>query len=215
MNAVPPGLSDSYSFQATGVTLVNTSVGVTTLNYVRYNYAEDNTQFLSVMDSTYVSDGAINQEFLLASGNDDITYSDTNGVCTTSQYASTSLLSGTSELVNFVTGVEAPPGTVTYNLTYQGDSVILVTVNGLPVSYMSTYIFDTYNVTMILNIHSYTNSTPPFSTFVIPEACLCDSCYSPSATTMSPTTTPSSAVSVTSSFLLMLAALAMFLFSTV
>ena len=227
MNAVPPELSDSFSFQGTGSTIINTSASVIILNHTRHNYAADTTRLLSVTDTLSVSDGVEYSGFVLASGNDNLTYSDSDGTCTTSPYIST-LMNGTNGYIalgNFTTGVEAPPGTITYTSTYQNSSAILVTVNGLPVSFTFAYIFDTYTVTSTININSYTNSSPPFSTFVLPDACsnfTCDYCYSPSATTMSPsatimspTTTPSLAVGVTSSFLLMLAALVMFLFSTV
>ena len=107
VNAVPPELSDSFSFQGTGSTIINTSASVIILNHTRQNYAADTTRLLSVTDTLYILNGVEYSGFVLASGNDNLTYSDSDGTCTTSPYIST-LMNGTNGYIalgNFTTGV--------------------------------------------------------------------------------------------------------------
>ena len=203
--AIPPGLSESFYLQATG-TETTISSGTTTY-FTRYNYAIDTTRMLGFEDVAATTNGVQGSLFDFLSVKDNLTYTNSNGTCKTMPGSGNFSQTIIFLFGAFTTGVEAPPGTITYISTSSGSTSVLVTVNGLPTTLTSTSTSSTFN----LDIHSYTNSAPPFSVFVLPDACsdfTCDSCYSP-------TTTPSSAVSVTSSFLLMLAALAMFLFSTV
>ena len=228
--ALPPGLSDSFYMQATGTQTINFSGNDIIIEFSRYNIAVDSTRLLGSFDSVSTTSGVEIITSSIDSGIDELSYTNNNGTCTTSSINSTEIGQGVNLLFGeFDTGIENPSGTITYTSTTANGTNILITVNGLPTALTMT---STSAGTTVLSINSYTNSAPPFLIFVLPDACssfTCDSCYSPSATTMSPstttmspsattmspTTTPSLAAGVASSFLLMLAALVMFLFSTV
>ena len=201
--ALPPGLSDSFYMQATGTQTINFSGNTVIIEFSRYNVAIDSTRLLASFDSVSTSSGVENIISSIASGNDELSYITNNVNCTTSSISSTEISQGVNLLFGeFDTGIENPSGTITYTSTTTSGTNILVTVNGLPTELTMT---STSASTTVLSINSYTNSAPPFSIFVLPAACsdfTCNSCYS-------------SAAGVASSFLLMLAALTMFLFSTV
>ena len=93
----------------------------------------------------------------------------------------------------FYNSVESPPGT--YIVTTEDTRYVLETLNGSPVALTNTHT-DVYSSVTIIT--SYTNSTPPFSTFPLPAACnqsTCASCYS-------------SAIASTGSLLLLILAIA-------
>ena len=196
--AIPPGLSESFYLQATGTLTRNISGTVTTTDYSRFNTAVDTARLLAFQDIAGTAGGSV---FILISGNDNLTYLGLNDTCGTIPGTGSGNISDViiSIFGDFTTGVEAPSGTITYTSLNGID--ILVTVNGLPTSLTTTTSFSTTN----LDIHSYTNSAPPFSIFALPNACsnfTCNYCCN-------------TATGVASSFLLMLAALAMFLLPTV
>ena len=200
--AIPPGLSESFYMQATG-TLTQTISGTvtTTTDYTRFNYALDTTRELSLSDIVGITNRDEGYVIILTSRNDNLTYIESNGTCETIPYSRNSHETIIYLFGEFTTGVEGPPGTITYTSTRFGITSVLVTVNGLPTSLTYTTTSSTFN----LDIHNYTNSAPPFSIFVLSDTCsdlTCVYCYS-------------TAAGVTSSFLLMLAVLAIFLFSTV
>ena len=198
--ALPPGLSDSFYMQATATQTINFSDNDVIIEFSRFNVATDTTRNLELSDTVSTTNGVLFYFFSLVSENDNITYTDLNSTCTMGPISSTDI--DTNSLFGeFNTGVEDPTGTITYTNTSSGRTNVLVTVNGLPTTLTSTSTSSTFN----LDIHSYTNSAPPFSIFVLPDACsnfTCNYCCN-------------TAAGVASSFLLMLAALVMFLFSTV
>ena len=201
--AISPGLSESFYMQATGTETIIFSGTITTPNITRYNVAVDTTRLLSSFDFVSTTNGVETYEFSITSWNDYLTYTNLNGNCTIVSLDPIGRISDVNVLFGeFDTGVEDPIGTITYTKIFPSGSDILVTVNGLPTS-LTRIVANV--IALNLNIQSYTNSAPPFSVFVLPEACsnfTCDFCYSLAA-------------GVASSFLLMLAALTMFLFSTV
>ena len=204
VHAIPPGLSESFYLQATGTRTSNISGTVTITDFSRYNYAADTARLLAFIEIIGTTNGVGESSILFSSVNDNLTYIDANGTCVTIPNTDPDSISGLLNLLfeDFTTGIEDPAGTITYTFTQsQGFTRILITVNGLPTSLTTTSLTST----LILDIFSYTNSAPPFSIFVLPDACsnfTCDFCCS-------------TAAGVASSFLLMLAALVMFLFSTV
>ena len=197
-NAQRPYLSTSFSFQ--GTVLVTPTFGstVSTTTFTRFDVDIDTTRELYNANQEGITDGVPGSVYSLVSVNDNSAYQVLNSTCTES-----TLISNPSDPMNFLynywsqfdNAVENPPGTFTAN--YSQIVLTLVTVNGLPTSVISVYTSSSSAYLFVLTITSYTNSTPPFSTFTLPATCCqftCTACYS-------------SAVNLGSSFILMLLAL--------
>ena len=196
-NALGPQLSPSFSFQGTAVSTQTIGTTVTTTTFTRYNLTIDATRELLYANIEGMSGEVTRSIYALASVNDNTGYEVLNGVCSKSTYT-VNPSDPMGLQVNFWSvfdnAVENPPGT--YIVTVAPVVLTLVTISGLPVSYIISSPGTTTSL-FALTITNYINTTPPFSTFTLPAACsqfTCTACYS-------------SAVNLGSSFILMLLAL--------
>ena len=197
-NAQRPYLSTTFLLQATAVSTTTEGTTVSTTTYTRYDTAIDIPRGLAYFIQKGMSGSATGSLYALASANDNTSYQALNGTCSESTFNS-NLSDPMSFLGNywreFDNAVENPPGTFT--ITGSQSITTLVTVNGLPTSITSGLSTSSFTSLFVLTITSFTNSTPPFSTFALPAACsqfTCNACYS-------------SAVNLGSSFIIMLLAL--------
>ena len=197
-NAQRPYLSSSYSYQGTAVLTATEGTTVTTTAYTRFDVAADISRRLGYTNFVGMSEGATYSIYQFFSGNDNTSYVVLNGICTERAFisnASDPMISQADSWSQYDNAVENPPGTFT--ITGSQSVTKLVTTNGLPTSITGSTTTSSLTTLLVITINSFTNSTPPFSTFALPAACsqfTCTACYS-------------SAVNLGSSFILMLLAL--------
>ncbi|KAI6658014.1 hypothetical protein LOD99_15729 [Oopsacas minuta] len=206
-NAQFPDLSPSFYMQGTAVA---TATDGTVITYPRFDIAIDATRELAYQNIDFISSGATFNIFAITSVNDNATYGTFTGQnCTMTDGASMtgqSPIPLTSNFWDVFQGAtEAPPGTFT--VTIPPITLSVVIVNGRPTVF-SIAVADTGSggSVIVITISNYLNGQPPFSLFTLPESCsefTCDACYS------------SSAAGLASSLLMMLAAIALFILSTV
>ena len=176
-HAQGPNLSPSFSFEGSAVSTITSGPTDLTFTYTQFDLAIDATRELQAMEFASTFSGQQIMQYTILSINDGMQYTVTNNVCNAISTDMT-MNSSLDYWSFFDNAVENPPGTYTVNVS----TVILtlVTVNGLPTS-LNTTVPGQSN---IITITSYINSTPPFSTFTLPEACenyTCNSCYSSGA----------------------------------
>ncbi|KAI6647913.1 hypothetical protein LOD99_8374 [Oopsacas minuta] len=178
------------------------------MTYLPYNVAHDNERKLQTLETTVTILDDTVMGFTLASGFDNQTYvfnssRKSSDECTTKPLAPVSFALNPDPWDIFLKANEDPEGTFTViisEVTY-----ILVVEDGLPKTCNVTIGTGADQIDMPISYIRYDNRPPPFYMFSLPEACrryTCNACYS-------------SAVSITSSLLLLVSALVMFLLSTV
>ncbi|KAI6658015.1 hypothetical protein LOD99_15730 [Oopsacas minuta] len=206
-NAQFPDLSPSFYMQGTAV---DTTTDGTVITSPRFDIAIDATRELAYINSDFIFNGTTFNAFSITSESDNATYSTLTGQnCTMTDGAS---MTGQSPIPltsnfwdTFENATEAPPGTFT--VANPPITLSVVIVNGRPTVF-TIAVADTGfgGIVTVITISNYLNGQPPFSLFTLPESCsefTCDACYS------------SSAAGLASSLLMMLAAIALFILSTV
>ena len=176
-HAQGPNLSPSFSFEGSAVFTITSDPTDSTIMYTQFDLAIDATRELLAIQEAATFSGQQMTQYTILSINDGMQYTVTNNVCNAISTDMT-MNSSLDYWSFFDNAVENPPGT--YTATFSTVVLTLVTVNGLPTSLNTTGL----GQSTILTITSYTNSTPPFSTFTLPEACenyTCNSCYSSGA----------------------------------
>ena len=176
-------LSPSFSYWGTAV-ITTTAESTEIITDSRYGLEIDVTSGLFSFTSVAMRGNVVTEFYALASASDETEYIVTNGVCSVSAFIEDEL--DPANLTNFrtnfwsflVNAVENPPDT--YIVTFSNVVTTIVTADGLP-TLLSTIITGPTSTSFVITINTYTNSTPPFSTFSLPTACnefTCNSCYS-------------------------------------
>ncbi|KAI6649072.1 hypothetical protein LOD99_6793 [Oopsacas minuta] len=202
INAQFPQLSGSFSFKGSSEDSV---LGFVT-EFPRYDLYVDISRGLQAVEYT-TSFFFTTTTIQVASVNDSAVYVDISGTCEvlTTLFPSVFPFSTTENFWDrFINSTESPPGTFTYDGFFDTYEVIIV--NGLPTQLTYEGLGSTISV---YNIDSYIDEAPDFTAFRLPADCIQYDC------TACPEGVRSSAGTIASSLLLLLAATSMFLLATV
>ena len=167
-------LSPSYSLQGT-VARTDNSAPISTGTVSASVDIDRSLRF--VEDTITTTGGSVSNNTRLYSENDSATYERINNVCTERAFdTDINFPINTNVWDLFANGTEAPAGTYTFTLDSITHTVTIV--NGEPVGF--TFSFGTIVLTIVVT--NFDNSTPAFSTFLLPSECsqfTCSACYQP------------------------------------
>ena len=172
-------LPSSFSFKGTAI---QTSTYGGTQTFTRYDVAVDSTRMLVINDKEF-SNGEF--RFVLESEDDNVTFTNLNGVCETAPFrvdSYNSFSSPTHIWDVFNTATEEPEGTFT--VESNGITHEIVLEGGLPVSFAFIVEVGYVSYALRISITEFINSPPPLSEFSLPEVCsnyTCDACYNSAA----------------------------------
>ncbi|KAI6660340.1 hypothetical protein LOD99_13928 [Oopsacas minuta] len=195
-----PALSPSYSLSGRGFRSESSSSPGTVFSYdVSVDIDRQLLLYEEASTTTLVTFTSVT--FQLSSGNDETTYISVNGECdiTTTSIPSISFPIDTNVWFMYANGSESPAGTYGFSQDRVFHEVVIE--DGYPVEFS----FSFGNSFVTLTVENFSDQKPDFSTFCLPSECSeyqCDACHSGAAT-------------VTSSVLLLLSALLVYLMTAV